>query len=36
MELTRWARLRSLIYHLFAVRAARLPLNQTPNTTPRP
>jgi hypothetical protein len=34
MELSRWARLRGLIYHLFAVRAARLPLNQ--DSTPRP
>jgi hypothetical protein len=36
MELTRWARLRSLIYHLFAVRAARLPVNPDSTPTPRP
>ncbi len=36
MELSRWVRLRSLIYHLFVVRAARLPLRQDPDPTPRP
>lgn len=36
MELSRSARLRRLIYRLFAVRANRLPLSQTRETSPRP
>lgn len=36
MELSRFARLRSLLYRLFAVRANRLPLSQTRESPPRP
>lgn len=36
MELSRCARLRRLIYRLFAVRANRLPLSQTRESQPRP
>lgn len=36
MELTRWVRLRGLIYHLLTVRAGRLPLKPDSTPTPRP